>query len=1131
MTSGEAVQVGILGPIEVIDDDGQVPLSPQLRRLLGLLVVADGAAVSVDRLAEYVADGKTDGSTVRMAVSRLRKALGGRIESTDGGYRLVLDGAELDAARFTHLREQARSAPSDTVASSLSIALELWRGPAFGELADEEWAAAMASRLDNVRAAVNEDLAAALVTAGRHGEAIERLEAHVVDHPYRERPVELLMRALAGAGRTADAVRTYQAFRVTLRDDTGLEPSSELRELEHELLGALDPVRESVPVGTPLPDGTVTFVFTDIEGSTERWQTDEAAMSEALAAHDRVIREAVEAHAGIVFKHTGDGVCAVFTSAPAAIEAAIDAQRRVQLPVRIGAHTGEAERRGNDYFGPAVNRAARVMDAGHAGQILMSAATAALVGSIERTDLGEHHLRGLASPERIFQIGYDEFPPLRVARQRKGNIPTDLSAFVGRSDEIAALTEQVAEHRLVTLFGVGGTGKTRLSIETALVLAPAFPDGCWLAELASVAVGDAVPFAIATGLGIAVPPGGNVVDHLIARIRHQRLLLIVDNCEHVLAATADAVERLTDECPTLTIVATSREPLMVQGEHLVAVPSLSAEDAERLFLDRARSEAPGFTVDDVQSNAIVELCERLDRLPLAIELAASRLRSLTPVEILGHLDERFRLLVGGRRSRMERHQTMRGTVDWSYTLCDDAEQAVFDRLSVFPANIDADAARAVAGDHRIDDLDVSDALSRLVDRSLLQRSTVLDGTSRYRMLETMRAYGREHLREQGIADEVRGRHARHIAAVIGQLTLRAMGPDEDRVHQRMRDLLPDALAALDWCIDDHDWALALRVTYAGWMAAEREWYALTRRLNDAILAHDGGSAAVDPDLWFEITFVDMTDRGESTDGLDEMYHFFKRGALDRIRRGWQAPTDHFVYPPHGVLGLDVTLTRDEAEECVESLHATRGWPTISRYAAMIGTFHALSDSRHDDLSVVVQAELERVVADLDSAAARRRFANALGLHEEIRGNRAAALRWYESSLADFSGRPTNQEVAAGFRVLRNRAFLALDVTGMQLRRPWQWLRDESVIIQRENGIMSSVPALDRLGRSDLADRLLGWCRARYPGPTAPLFFAPHLTTSGLLDRFLGADRCDEPLDDLIDELLTIADHLDRAASP
>jgi class 3 adenylate cyclase len=447
--------LGILGPIEIWEDGKPVVLTPQLRRLVGLLVAADGATVSTDRIAEHVADGRSDGSVIRTAISRLRKSLGTRIETTTTGYRRPRPGRARAPTGFVEICGIARNAAPLDRRKLLTEGLALWRGRAFDDLCQEAWALPSASKLHELKAVATEDLGDVLIELGRAPEAVVLLEDYVVEQPLRERPVALLMRALAASGRVTESLRCFQRFRTTLREQVGIEPTSSLRELEAELLGGLDPERQvEAPTPLRLPVGTVTFMFTDIEGSTERWQRDEEAMSTALASHDLTIRSVVSDHGGWVFKHTGDGVCAVFTSASAAVSAAIDAQKLLTLPVRIGVHTGEAELRDGDYFGPTMNRTARVMDAGNGGQILVSSSAAPLAGDLGLVDLGEHHLKGLATPERLYQVGGRHFPPLRVARQRLGNIPVELTTFIGRSSEVAELADELVDNRLVTLIGV-----------------------------------------------------------------------------------------------------------------------------------------------------------------------------------------------------------------------------------------------------------------------------------------------------------------------------------------------------------------------------------------------------------------------------------------------------------------------------------------------------------------------------------------------------------------------------------------------------------------------------------------------------------------------------------------------------
>ena len=1110
MGTGADVKLGILGRLEVCDDEGEVlGLTPQLRRLAALLTVSDGASVSADRIAEYLADGPVDGSVVRTAVSRLRKVLGERVQTTEAGYRLVLPPEELDASRFVALCDRARTAGPVERRTLLTEALMLWSGPALEEFADEPWATVAATRLDELRAVAIEDLGEVLIETGRAGEAVVLLEAHAADQPYRERPVALLMRALAANGRVTEALRWFQRFRTTLREEIGIEPTSALRELESELLAGTEDERETPAVSRRLPTGTVTFMFTDIEGSTERWQRDEAAMAAALAAHDHTIRSVVEVHDGVVFKHTGDGICAVFTSAPAAIQAAIEMQQQLGLPVRIGIHTGEAELRDADYFGPTMNRTARVMDAGHGGQVLVSAPTAALAPEQEFLDLGVHRLKGLSAPERILQVGTREFPPLRVASQRAGNLPVEMTSFIGRNGELTKLTDELADHRLVTLIGVGGTGKTRLAIEAAHAMAPLYPDGCWIVELAPVRLEDSVPVAFASGLGVmSAAEGGDVVGDLVRRLRHKRLLLVVDNCEHLLAAAADVVEQLVGACPTLTVLVTSREPLMVSGEHLVPVPSLAATDAERLFIERARAEAPNLQVDERQHAAIGELCRRLDGLPLAIELAASRVRAFSPVELAAQLDERFRLLVGGRRSRMERHQTMRGTLDWSYDLCTETEQAVFDRLAVFPAEFDLAGARAVAAADGLSELDVVDTVPHLVDRSLLQRSTAADGTTRYRMLETMRAYGREHLQHAGISDETRERHARYTADTLGAMSLRLFGDDEYWARQRFAEHLPDASVALDWFIERREWEQCLRFVPGSRLVAEPESLELSSRLSAACRA-----SGADMDIVDEVDELWMLEN-ETDDDAD-------RRALRRLRSQTPLPVDRWFIPTSGVgysQELIDVLTSD-LERLASSLPGVRfiALLTLAETLIIVGEYDrgAKYCVEADSLarSMASDRAISMVFHSRGEAAARQGdFARALQLMEEAAARGAMPRR-------------LRQDIRAVWNHLRIRVMAGQRVTGAEVRAAWDAIRDESIQDMRWRAAISSAVIVDSVGHHDLAVRLVRWVRRTFPGDVELVYLA-EFALLGL--AAVGLAEAGVPVDDidvLMAEVLAITDNM------
>ena len=678
-----------------------------------------------------------------------------------------MGSGEVDALRFEELvRVGRRAADQPEVAlGAFDEALGLWRGWPYAEFASEEFAAAEVARLVELRAGAIEERSAALLELCRPEEVIGELEAEIAAEPFRERLQALLMMALARAGRPVEALRAFDAFRQLLADEVGVVPSPSLQSLnddilrQHPDLGWARPAGAGGPVAD-LPTGTVTFLFTDLEGSTRLWEQYREAMPGALARHDEIVRSAIAAHGGQIVKSTGDGFHAVFVDAARAVEAAIEAQQALGneawsapggLRVRMGIHTGAAEFRGGDYPGTAVNRAARLMDLAHGGQVVCSHATADLAGDLVAEgvaflDLGKHRLRDLSRAERVFQAVAPglatEFPLLRSLDTLPGNLPLQLTSFVGRADELAAVARVLAESRLVTLTGVGGVGKTRLAMQVAAELLPQFADGAWLCELAAAADGVLMAHTVADAIGARQRDGRSMADSVVEFLRDRELLLVFDNCEHLLGDAAELTSAILRQCPRVRVLATSREALDVMGEQVVRLGSLpippvvaklsvvTSSEAVRLFVDRATSARSGFTLGGANLDAVAEICRRLDGIPLAIELAAARVAAMTPADISAHLDERFRLLTGGRRSRVERHQTLRATLEWSYGLLDATERAVFDRLGVFVGSFDADAAEAVVGDDELEHWDVLDALTGLVRKSMIVADAADDGTTR-----------------------------------------------------------------------------------------------------------------------------------------------------------------------------------------------------------------------------------------------------------------------------------------------------------------------------------------------------------------------------------------------------------------
>ena len=613
------------------------------------------------------------------------------------------------------------------------------------------------------------------------------------------------------------------------------------------------------------PSGTVSFLFTDVEGSTRLWDEHPAAMREALARHDEILRSAIEDRGGYVFSTAGDAFSAAFTRAGDAAGAAVAAQLALwgepwpvdaQLRVRMGVHTGEAHERDGDYFGAAVNRAARLMALGHGGQVLLSSAVVELArddlpDAVGLLSLGEHELRGLSRPESVFQLTgvgpSDSFPPLRSGVEQRGNLPTSVTSFVGRADDLKELGATVSDTgtRLVTLTGPGGVGKTRLAIETGWHVVDEFSDGAWMVELAPVADPESVVAAVADALDVRPQQDTSMTEAIVDRLRGQQALVIVDNCEHVLAVVAGLVNEIVHASSTVTLLATSREPLGVSGERVWSVRSLDAalEGAE-LFGERATAADRAFDLDEHRF-AVEQLCEQLDGIPLAIELAAARVRSLSPEVMIDRIDDRFRLLRAGRHGvGHERHRTLRATVDWSYRLLDDLERTLFDRLSVFAGSFDLGAAEAVcADDEVIDELDVLDVLGSLVDKSLAV-PTRTTGSDRYLLLETLRQYGEEQLSERGELTDLRDRHLDHY----GRLATRAREQFEGTENSIGRAVFDtewaNLRAALDWAVKGGDAQAASMLVDDSYnyamMTARREhgeWASRVRQL-------DGASAAV-----------------------------------------------------------------------------------------------------------------------------------------------------------------------------------------------------------------------------------------------------------------------------------------------
>jgi predicted ATPase/class 3 adenylate cyclase len=655
-----------------------------------------------------------------------------------------------------------------------------------------------------------------------------------------------------------------------------------------------------------LPTGTITFLFTDVQGSTRLWERHPDAMRLAMAQHDSLVERCVASNSGQVVRPRGEGDSrfAVFERAPDAIAAARDIQQeiaRVEWPVpaplsvRIALHTGEADLRAGDYYGTAVNRCARLRSLAYGGQTLLSEPTFELTrdqvppGAALR-DLGEHRLKDLERAEHVYQLiiaGLPaDFPPLKSLDTLPNNLPVQLTSFVGREKEMAKVKAQLAATRLLTLTGSGGTGKTRLALQVAADLLEGFPDGVWFADLAPLSDAELVPQTVASILGVREQPGRTLIAVLNDHVASKTLLLLLDNCEHLVDACARLAESLVRAGRSVRILATSREALGIAGEvawpvpsltlpdtHVSSVEQLSQSEAVRLFLDRALAVQPHFQLGPTNAGSVAQISTRLDGIPLALELAASRLRALSVEQLAARLDDRFRLLTGGSRTALPRQQTLRALIDWSFGLISEPERVIFRRLAVFMGGWTLDAAEAVCGDadpslsplvkggrREVDgaalsplssgwvgEVDVLDLLTHLVDKSLVVAKSDDQQGMRYRMLETIRQYAREKLVQSDEMERLRDAHLAYFCDWVQEAQPKMQTRDRAAWFTKFDAEYDNLRSAITWALD-RDTDRALRIVAAlpqywgarGYLTEGRNWA-------EQALARDAVEAASRPE--------------------------------------------------------------------------------------------------------------------------------------------------------------------------------------------------------------------------------------------------------------------------------------------
>jgi predicted ATPase/DNA-binding SARP family transcriptional activator len=799
------IQIRLLDGVRAVDDrtGAAVDIGPaKAQALLAALALTPGAVVPVARLVTMVwgeAPPRTAEKTLQTYVAGLRRALGETaIVRVGAAYRLDVEADAVDVIRFQRLLGADR----------VDDALAEWSGPPFAGLDAEGLAPAAQNLVEQWLGAREEQLARQV--DDDPAPAIGPLRELVADHPFREGLWGLLMTALYRVGRQADALAAYRTARHGLVEELGVEPGPDLRALETRILDHDEDLRR--------PQAAVTLAVADVDDAARSWAAHPHEAAAAMARHEQIVRTTAATHGGHVSSHRGSSFAVAFDRPDAAaawaddLHAALAAEpwpRPVPVQVRIALHTGPSAGRTGDQPAALVNLAACLAAAGHAGQTVLSDATAALVaGTRPVRALGTHRIDGLPGDVIVHQLGDRAHPPLRTRDDRLlGNLPRRSGRLIGREDELRRIGAALAAAPVVTLVGPGGIGKTRLATAAAQVVEPDVDGAAWLVELATVTGAGDVPRAVGDVLDVHEGPGRDVTEAIVAALRDRRALLVLDNCEHVVEGAAALARAVVAGCPQVQVLATSRERLGIEHERLVDVGPLDpGGPGVELFRERAAAADPAFDAHADRS-AVEEICRRLDGIPLAIELAAARTRTLAPPDLLARLGDSLRLLTGGPRSGVAHHRTLRQTVQWSYDLLSPPERSVFQRLSRFVGPFDLAAAEAVAADDEIDALEVDDVVARLVDQSMVLVEPGPFGR-RFRLLESLRQLGAERLAAGGGNDVVDDRHARWCVGRVEAVHDLIAGPDEVEGVARLRELWPNLRAAVDWACSRGDGHLA-----------------------------------------------------------------------------------------------------------------------------------------------------------------------------------------------------------------------------------------------------------------------------------------------------------------------------------
>ncbi len=792
----------LLGPLEFMDGPEPVTIGgAKSRVLLTRLLIDAGRVVSADSLVEAMwgeSPPEKPTGALQVHVSRLRSVVGeGVIVTRPPGYLIRIDPDELDLEVCERLIEEGRRALREDApglaADKLRQADRLYRGRPLEGLADEDFARPVAVRFEELRVGAIEDRVEADLALGRHGELIPELEGLVALHPWRERLWGQLMLALYRAGRQADALRVYRQAAETLGEELGLEPGPELRKLEDDILMQRVELSWQPPVASGPESDEVGFLLWEVKGVLDPLTTESVrrAIAEAVRESPGSPMKGLPGASGYVVFQPEQALALALSVGAIIHDAGHDA-------LGVALDVGAFEERNGRATGLALHQCLRLLKTGHAGQILLGAAATDrlsqfLPSEAGLVDLGPHRLPGVTAPVAVHQLqapGWrTEFPPLRLSAAAATNLPTQLTTFLGRQLELGQVGTLIEDHRLVTLTGPGGAGKTRLALQAAADRVGSHPDGVWLVELAALTEPDQVVKAALEAVGGVEQANREMTGVLTERLQDADALLVFDNCEHLIDATADLVAHLLRSCRGVRVLATSRQALGVPGEwvwpvatlivpdpdHLRGAEELLRYEAVQLFVERARALRPGFELDQANASAVARICRRVDGLPLAVELAAARIRSLSPLQIADRLDQAVDLLGGGARTALPRHQTLRATLDWSHELLSDQEQVLYRRIGTFQGGCTLDAVTLVCSDPPLSPEEMIDLLDRLIEKSLLMTIDAVAGT-RYFMLETIRDHSCSKLEEAGEGPRLTEAHARYFLDFAQQARMPMRGP-------------------------------------------------------------------------------------------------------------------------------------------------------------------------------------------------------------------------------------------------------------------------------------------------------------------------------------------------------------------